>query len=174
MRLVTYARKHPGRLASRLLIKMSEGVSKEGGAAKQKRAPAVATACYLGIFVPTHSARAHHRTMRELRCWCRALDLLARGENSQAADLAAQRVKAIERSIVDGNWSRAQHLELIDPEGATLLDKSEDLMLAKEAEREARVKAPNREQWHAEVKGKGKRQKGKEKGGWKGAGKVAE
>ena len=47
-------------------------------------------------------------------------------------------------------------------------------MLAKGAGLTARVKAPNREQWYAEVKGKGKRPKGKEKGGWKGAGKVAE
>ena len=169
MQLVTYARKHPGRLASRLLMKMAEGVSKEGGAAEgQKRAPAVATAYYLGILVPTHAGKAGLRTMRELRCWCRLLDLLAKSQTGAAADLAAQRVKALERSIVDGGWTRAQHLELLEPEGATLLDKSEDLMLAKEAELEARIKPSQREQWFAEVKGKGKKGKGKEKGGGKG------
>lgn len=40
----------------------------------------------------------------------------------------SQRFKALELSLADQGWSRAQHVELIPSEGATLLDKDEALM----------------------------------------------
>ena len=64
----------------------------------------------------------------------------------------------------------------MDPEGATLLEKSEDLMLAREAELDQRLKGTSREPWKETWQperrqgGKGKKGKGKDKG----KGKVAE
>ena len=54
--------------------------------------------------------------------------------------MLGHRIKAIERSIVDqGNWERAQYLELIEPEGATLLEHGERAMISKEAAFERRM-----------------------------------
>ena len=105
------------------------------------------------------------------------IDLLAKQRHAEAADVLAQRLKALERSVVDGAWVQSQFLELIPPEGATLLDKDEDLMLAKEARAEAELRTGSSwwgaQQWHqpgkggapkGDRKGKGKKGKGKEKG----------
>ena len=48
------------------------------------------------------------------------LDYLARGAYGQAADIAAQRLKALERHIYDNNWERAQWVELLEPPSAPL------------------------------------------------------
>ena len=48
-----------------------------------------------------------------------------------AADVVAQRVKALERATVDGHWSSAQFLELIPPDSSTLLERGEEVYLAK-------------------------------------------
>ena len=92
--------------------------------------------------------------------------------------MAAQRLKAIERAVVDGNWSKAQFLELIGPEGTTLLDKAEEVFLNREAELDQRLRPtgssgsghPAREpvesrseQWPVAAAGKGG--KGKAKAG---------
>ena len=46
------------------------------------------------------------------------LDLMANRDNGQLADLLAQRLKALEKSYLDGNsWGQAQWLELLPPEG---------------------------------------------------------
>eukprot|EP00971_Amphidinium_carterae_P301482 5990188-Amphidinium_carterae.1 len=82
--------------------------------------------------MPTHREVLSIRNLRELRTLARALDLLSRQKVGEAADLLAQRVKAVERATVDGHWTNAQLLELIDPEGALLLEKDESLALAKE------------------------------------------
>ena len=102
----------------------------------------VATNYFLSQFVPQHQAAMTLRSKREARTLSRVPVLLASGQRTVAADLVAQRIKAIERSIVDGVWTRAQYLELIPPEGATLLEKDEDVMVAKEAEMEERLRMP--------------------------------
>ena len=146
--------------------------------------PVAANAFYLQILLPTLREKLGWRR-RELQAWCLTLDLLARGLSAQAADLVAQRVKAIERSVVDGHWSRAQHLEIMPPDNSTFLDKGEDLMLAKEAELEQKLKGsgghgnPSGHWWDNRgggdgPKGKGKKgTEGKDKGS-KGKGKNPE
>ena len=78
---------------------------------------------------------------REMQARCLILGHLAKGMAAQAADMAAQRLKAFEGMIVGGSWMKAQHLELMPAESATLLDKGEDLMLAREAELDQRLKS---------------------------------
>jgi hypothetical protein len=179
--LVSYAQKYPGRLASRLLLKMATTVNKGGGAASSRsKTPACAMQYYLTILQPLYRDRLGLRNQREIKTWCHLLDCLARGQMQVAADVAGQRLKALERQVVDGAWNRAQFLELIDPEGATLLEKDEDVMLAKEAELELRLKSPAKP-WQPPPfpppypgpglgKGKDKDGKGRGRGktGWKG------
>jgi len=52
-------------------------------------------------------------TQRELRTLSEAMDAIIRGEKARAGDILMQRFRAIEMAVADGNWSLAQHLELI-------------------------------------------------------------
>ena len=92
---------------------------------------------------------AHHwmglRTAREMETLALVLDSLADGSFGAAADLVAQRLKALERSTWDGHWERAQWVELLEPEGASLMEDDEQHMV----DRESRL----RQRW---AKGKGK------------------
>ena len=113
------------------------------------------------------------RNSRELRTLCLIIDRLCAAQVDVACDVAAQRIKAIEQSINDRGWDRAQHAELLPTEGAALLDKDEQWMLNKETELEARLRQrpawrPHRER----SQGQEQQQKGKGGKGWKkGAGK---
>jgi hypothetical protein len=101
--------------------------------------PAVAHAYCLGVMVPQYRFMGV-RTGRELRTLVTVLDPLAQKGHPEAADLVARRIKALERSIVDGRCLRAQYLELIPPKGATLLEKDEDIMIAREHDLDQRLK----------------------------------
>ena len=58
------------------------------------------------------------------------LDILAKGPTGEAADVLAQRFKALGQASVDGTWKRAQHLEFVPPVGASLLDRDEEAVPA--------------------------------------------
>ena len=60
------------------------------------------------------------------------LDLLAKKAPARAADILAQRVKALERATIEGHWMTAQYLELIPNEASSLLDRDEEVYLTKE------------------------------------------
>jgi hypothetical protein len=152
LQLVEYANKFPGRLASRLLLRMKDALGREGGAtsahAVSEGAPVVATPYFLGIMIPHYNAaQMPHRLRREMRTMCLFLNLLASNQAPRAADLVAQRIKALERSMVDNNWWRAQHLELIPSEGATLIDRDEEMMIALEDALHRRLNAPQWNSW---------------------------
>ena len=85
------------------------------------------------------------RNAREAKTLCRALDLLAKKEAGPASDLLGQHLKALEKSLVDGDWSRAQFLERLPPEGMTLVDRDEDLMVQKENEVQSRINGERRQ-----------------------------
>ena len=48
-------------------------------------------------------------------------------------------MKAVEKSVIDSSWWRAQRLELIEAEGATMLDKDEEAMIQRETDLERRL-----------------------------------
>ena len=138
---------------------------------------AVATKYFYSILMPAHPLMGM-RNSRETRTLCRALDLLAVKEYGQAADLIAQRVKALERNMVDNHWDRAQWAELLPPEGTTLMDREEDQMLAQEESLQNRLRGKGGgygwQDWRSEKgsKGKGKgKDKGKDKGKYRARGK---
>lgn len=176
LKLVEYALQKPGRLTSRLLLKMQQLLSRESGAAFNNLArlntltPPTATSYLLTILVPTHKERLGIRLMRELRTLTAALDEVARGQPARAGDILSQRLKALELQISDGGWQRAQYLELIPPEGAGLAERSEQAMAAREEAAEAKMRQylPGRSSWFPEgeqPKGKGKGKSGKNRKG---------
>ena len=63
------------------------------------------------------------RLLREMRTLATALDEIAAGRYQFAADVLAQRIKALELFQSDGTWNRAQYLELLDVEGPSLLGR---------------------------------------------------
>ena len=177
LKLVRYAQRHPGRLATRLLRLMAKAVGFSSGALTlksptMKEAPATAHLYFLTILTPALNTKWTARTAREMKCWATILDLLAEGKGPEAADIASQRLKALERSVHDGNtWRRARYLELVDPEDHLLTDKGEEKMMNRELELEEKSRGKgNWSLWDPELKaGKGK--KGKEGGKGKGGGK---
>ena len=107
---------------------------------KEGQIPAVASTYFHVVIAPSHRDMGQ-RNSREARTLCRALDLLAKKETGAAADLLCQRLKALEKSLADhGLWTRAQFLELLPPEGMTLVDRDEDLMVQRENELQVKIK----------------------------------
>ena len=135
--------------------------------------PATATGYLLTVLIPTHKDKLGVRLLRELRTISMALDYVATGRQEAAADLLAQRMKALELQLVDGGWQRAQYLELIQPEGARLAQQEEQRMAAREQATEAklRLQVQPKAPWNPEPKGKGD---GKGKGRGKKGGKRGE
>ena len=67
---------------------------------------------YQTSMVPNMRGRWTPRTARELKYMTIILDLLAENNGAQAADIVAQRVKALEKSVQDNNlWNWAKYLE---------------------------------------------------------------
>lgn len=174
LQLMEYALINPGRLTSRLLLKMQNLLAKEGAPINQERpgnmTPAVATAYLLTVLIPTHRERLGVRLLREMRTIAGAVDEIARGRPEEAGDILSQRLKALELQLVDNSWQRAQFLELIPQEGAGLSERSEQAMATREQMQEQKMRAWNQDPWKppkgggAAEKGKGKGKKGK-KGG---------
>ena len=168
LQLVEYSNAHPGRLASRLLLRMQEMLSKEGADPTQvgpgNPTPAVALNWVTTVFMATHRQSVSLRLLREMKTIARALDLVANGQAVRAGDVLAQRLKALELQLTDQGWQRAQFLELVEPEGPSLIGRDEAVMTSKELAAEMKVRRwqNNRvDQWQQERPEKGK---GKEKG----------
>ena len=140
-RLCDYAAKHPGRLAAKLLQRMADRVGRDGEVTAWDRMsmPAVAKSYHLRMLMVTHPTMGL-RNSRELHTLSVVLDYLATGQHRKAADVVAQRLKAVEQSVVDSGWERAQFLELLEAPNATMIDKSEEMLLAKEQEIRARIR----------------------------------
>ena len=178
-----YAETHPGRLAQRLLAKQGARLSHGGGAASlDQGVQSAAVTYYHSVFLPAHPWTSL-RNKREALTLSTALDLLARKEYGRAADVVAQRYKALERATYDGHWERAQWAELLEPEGSMLMDDAENAMLFREQAQRVKLLGKGREkgwsrdyEWHQKGKENGKEKgwhreyekgkgKGKEKGG---------
>lgn len=150
LRLVRYAKRHPGRLAARLLKRMESATGFGGGAEtklqQQKgRLQAVAHMYFLAIMTPHMRDKWTPRTQRELKVCTTLLDLMVNGQGAEAADILAQRIKALEKSVSDGNqWRKARHLELVEGEDSALVDQGEEDMMLREAEREDRLRSGTR------------------------------
>ena len=170
LRLQRYAMKHPGRLATRLLQRM-EKVCRLGGASgltgkKESVVRPCALAYFLTILTPSLKDRWTPRTQRELRIWVEVLDRLAESESGQAADIVAQRIKALEQSVQDNNtWKKAKYLELVESDETTLADRGEVNMMQKEVELEEKFRGKGQWRPWEPPKGKGKTKDDHPKGG---------
>eukprot|EP00435_Cladocopium_sp_Y103_P035566 s1373_g9.t1 len=175
LRLQRYAQRHPGRLATRLLGVMERATRFEGahflaGNRAVKPKPC-AVSYYLAILIPALKDRWNLRTQREMRVWAEVLDQLAAGRGSSEADIVAQRLKALEQSVRDGNtWRKAKFLELVSEE-VGMTDKGEEQMMVKEVELEEKFRGRGATQARWEEAGGNPRGKDGKGSGKKGKGK---
>ena len=112
LKLMQYAKRTPGRLASRLALEDAGRGSPRGCGGESSRSRRTDPAS--GRPLLPHDDRAavgpasgDLRAHREMRTLCTALDMLARKLPAHAADLLGQRLKAIEKSCHDGHWQAA-------------------------------------------------------------------
>ncbi|CAK9058062.1 unnamed protein product [Durusdinium trenchii] len=123
LKLQRYAQRHPGRLAARLLHTMGVagrvpvGALRQKGKSILKNIEANAVSYYNVALVPNLKAKWTPRSGRELKYLTILLDLLVENKSAQAADIIAQRIKALVKSVQDNNsWVRARFLELVEPD----------------------------------------------------------
>ena len=180
LKLQRYAQRHPGRLAARLLHTMGVagrvpvGALRQKGKSILKNIEANAVSYYNVALVPNLKAKWTPRSGRELKYLTILLDLLVENKSAQAADIIAQRIKALEKSVQDNNsWVRARFLELVEPDDVALLDRGEEAMIQKELEREEKLRGPSEWKGKGHWKGKGEHEFGA-KGQGKGKGKSKE
>lgn len=165
LKLIRYASKFPGRLASRMLVKMELATARGVGGPNRKESsltPPVAMNHLLTVLIPSLGEKAGLRTIRELKTLGVILDHLAVNQFAKAADVVSQRIKALERATHEKHWGAAQFLELLPPEGTMLLDRDEEMFLAREYLLDQKLKNYDQQKkWSNERPGKGP---GKEKG----------
>jgi hypothetical protein len=104
LRLVGYAKRYPGRLAARLLRRMESatvfwGCRNETGSTRERLQ--VVARMYT-VMTPHLRDKWTPRTQRELKVNTTLLDMMTSGKGPEASDIA-QRIKALEKSVADGN-----------------------------------------------------------------------
>ncbi len=97
----------------------------------EKRAPAVASV-YVQRILMNQSPAMNVRNAREAATICAALDLMATNQTGRAADLLAQRLKAVVQATLEGSWSRAHYCELLADDSPSLMNLTEQAMVRKE------------------------------------------
>ena len=188
--MIEWAEKHPGGMARKLMKRMNAVLDKDGEKATKGADPPTCAKQY------DHRVMKHQlsptgvnlRNQRELSTLCVILDHLALGRHQQAADVVAARIKSVEAANRDGNFSKAQFLELlpVNMEGLTTTDELK--MQRNEAQLTQRNwtssgdgwwpsgkgKKPDNYTWVPNNKGKDKKGKGDGKKGKDGKGKSKE
>ena len=141
--LIRFAHHHPGELCRRMLVRMAQGMGQRGVAAESgsARPPAVALVYTTSVLIPAllQTMAVSYRYKREIATLATAIDQLARGESSTAADTLAQRLKALETAVRDGGaWEAARWVEVV-PGETTLVEGFEAETQRREQTRSARV-----------------------------------
>lgn len=177
LQLVRYARTKPGRLASRMLLKMVRESAHGSVGAMSKdsnRTPPAAVHYLLTVMLPKLQSKVNLRSERELRTLCTAVDMLAQQKPAHAADLLSQRIKALEKASKDGHWASAQWLELLSPEEGGLLERDEEVYMSKDYLLDMKLRGYESQRKGNRFESKGDREKGGKKGKEKGRGKGKE
>ena len=137
MTLAEYAKKNKGALLVAGLKEMAKYLPGPGGAVEASW-ETVKVRNYLNqvLFVQTPPKDLGLRNVREFQTMALILDSLIEGDVAGAADVAMQRMKAMEAAVQHGSWAVAKHHELLPQTQATLIPVEEATHVEK-AERRA-------------------------------------
>ena len=133
--------RHPGRLAERTLQAMHSLCGIRGaGSSESREVFSPVARKYLHTILFSHHPRGEMglRTARELETLCLIVDELLAKRTSSALDILLQRLKALERTLIDQNWNVSRWFELI-PTTEALLSKRRESMAALTAEKVDRL-----------------------------------
>ena len=164
LKLIKYANRFPGRLASRMLVKMEQATARGVGAEpKRERTDSPCRNERRADSADPQLRRAsRNEDCQGIENPWRHIDHLAVKQFAKAADVVSQRIKALERATHEKHWGAAQFLELLPPEGTMLLDRDEEMYLAREYLLDQKLKSYDQpKRWNFDKPGKGY---GKEKG----------
>ena len=148
----------PGVLTSMGIARMKETVIELEGIWKEEdnSLPPVAMKYVRSTLVKSMSGGA----LKEAMTLGTVLDLMMMGRISEAADVAMQRLKAIEKVAQGSSWSSTEKLELVGSANPQISTRGELTAAAKEAKLDQQSKGPV-----SPYKGKGMTQEGKGKKG---------
>lgn len=149
----------PGMLTQQAVASMKDNINTAGGTPWSVDEESIPPIClqYTRQFLV---AKATQGMSRELLTLAHVLDCLLQGRCAEAADLACQRLKALEMVQQGQPWATAAKLELVGPAEPTVSSRPEIQIAAKEAQLDAKAKGSS---WSSSEKGKAKG-KGKDKG----------
>jgi hypothetical protein len=130
--LAVIARTSPGALYRKTLLRMAEQLQLRRSDADQSTLRS-RFAVYLNtVMIPSAQSPYTMRMLREMRTLAAALDHLSKGEVLEAADILAQRFKALEASHEDQAWDRATLAEVV-PEQGGLITEEERYRMSQQA-----------------------------------------
>ena len=138
------ARSHPGALMQSTVVMMLRQIGDrlrgdETEAAMNTRGLAVA---YLNrALLAREGDKITLRCEREMRTLAEALDALAEGRFASVGDILAQRLRALEASVLeDGGWTVARHLEVVPDSRATTVTSGLRAVMAAAERQDLRLK----------------------------------
>ena len=137
-------RKHPGRLSADTLQLMARllGTLATSDFSDAAYAPIVQAYVHQIMFNEFPRQKMGLRNSREIETLSLIADLLLRGEEAAGLDVVMQRLKALERSLVDENWTVARWYELIPTGEAQLTSRAEATAALKLEESERKLNGP--------------------------------
>ena len=137
-KLLQYHQRHPGKLARQMLELMEKEVRDESDIAERrsKRKMPVVGKAFHRVLLRSHPYMGK-RNQQELLTLLTTLDHLAGGRWQKAADIIAQRVKALEKHMQDDpTFAQARFLELVDADSTSLVSPDECELMMRNRKRE--------------------------------------
>ena len=125
--ILKVAVKKPGKLSRSTLLKMMELVGERlpPDQMEAELLPVVTAYLHGVLFVSHTQDKLGLRNTREFQTLAQAADQLLKGHIAACLDTLLQRWKALEKSIVDGNWNVARRHELLPPQETPLISMQE-------------------------------------------------
>ena len=134
----TLALEFPGALTCQAVFQMKTTLIQEAGLEEQgEKLTPVATSYFREHLM----RRASGPVSRELQTLTAILDSLIKCKPCHAADIATQRLKSIEQSLVGSHWQVSQRLEVLPQDNPTLTARQEATAAQREVYEEAKVRA---------------------------------
>ena len=123
--ILSTARQSPGQLAESCISQMRDYLTGRVGAPLDEETARSVFGPYLTSVLLPSLSNPSLRNTRELQTLAMGLDALMEGRLAEAADIFAQRFKAVETATQDGNWDVGKHFEMIPEARVSTVTKRE-------------------------------------------------
>ena len=107
-----------------------------------KELPAVAGRYLQTVLLPASKGQLSTRDERELSTLAVAIDAMVKGRSAEAADVLAQRFRALETKMHHGTHRFAKHLELVPERMASSISQQDREVMMRLERQELKAQAP--------------------------------